>query len=111
AVTSFDRVLTLRPGHFWAQFFLAVCHLKGQRWEVAKTGFNACLGQQPDFVWAYLFRSFANEKLRALPDAAADFENALRLNPNEDARYVLFLTRGILHFNQGEWERAAADFR
>jgi tetratricopeptide (TPR) repeat protein/predicted Ser/Thr protein kinase len=111
ARNSFNHALALQPGHFWAQFFLAVCHLQSQHWEAAKAGLNACLGQQPGFVWAYLFRSFANEKLQALPEAEADFQKALRLNPNEDARYVLFLTRGIFYFHQREWERAAADFR
>jgi tetratricopeptide (TPR) repeat protein len=111
ARNSFNVALRLQPGHFWAQFFLAVCHLKGQHWEAAKAGLNACLTQQPNFVWAYLFRSFANEKLQAPAEAEADFRKALQLNPNEDARYVLLLTRGILHFNQNELERAAADFR
>jgi tetratricopeptide (TPR) repeat protein len=111
AMKSFQRALAIQPAHFWAQFFLAVCHLKMQHWEAAKAGWNACLSQQPDFVWAYLFRSFANEQLRALSEAEADFEKALQLKPNEDACYVLFLTRGILYFNQGELEQAAADFR
>jgi tetratricopeptide (TPR) repeat protein len=111
AMNSFNRALSLQPGHFWAQFFLAVCYLKVQHWEAARAGLNACLSREPDFVWAYLFRSFANEKLQALPEAEADFQKALRLNPNEDARYVLFLTRGILRFNQRELEQAAADFR
>src|SRR5262249_53359173 len=65
AMNSFDRALALQPGHFWAQFFLAVCHLKVQHWEAAKAGLNGCLTQQPEFVWAYLFRSFANERLGA----------------------------------------------
>jgi tetratricopeptide (TPR) repeat protein/predicted Ser/Thr protein kinase len=111
AKNAFSRALHLQPDHFWARFFLAVCHLKTRHWEAAKTGLSACLAQQPHFVWAYLFRSFANEKLRSLPEAEADFEKALALNPGEDARYVLLLTRGILHFNQQELERAAADFR
>jgi serine/threonine-protein kinase len=111
AMNSFSRALSMQPGHFWAQFFLAVCHLKVQHWEAAKAGLNACLTQQPDFVWAYLFRSFANEKLQALTEAETDFQKALQLNPDEDARYVLFLTRGILRFNQGELKCAEADFR
>jgi tetratricopeptide (TPR) repeat protein len=49
--------------------------------------------------------------LQALTEAETDFQKALQLNPNGDARYVLFLTRGILHFNQGELKRAEADFR
>jgi tetratricopeptide (TPR) repeat protein len=111
AMTSFNRALSLQPAHFWAHFFLAVCHLKVQQWEAAKADLNACLAQQPDFVWACLFRSFANEKLQAIPEAKADFQKALQLEPNDDARYVLFLSRGIHHFNQRELERAAADFR
>src|SRR5262249_22639665 len=111
AMSCFNRTLSLQPGHFWAQFFLAVCHLKTQHWEAAKADLNACLGRQPDFVWAYLFRSFANEKLQALADAEADFQQALQFNPNEDACYVLLLTRGILHCNQREWDHAEADFR
>jgi serine/threonine-protein kinase len=111
AMNSFNRALSLQPGHFWAQFFLAVCHLKLQQWEAARAGLNACLTQQPEFVWAYLFRSVADENLQALADAESDFQKAVRLNPNEDAQYVLFLTRGILHFNQGELKRAEADFR
>jgi tetratricopeptide (TPR) repeat protein len=110
AMNSFNRALSLQPGHFWAQFFLGVCHLKMQRWEAAKAGLNACLTQQPGFVWAYLLRSFANEKLQALTEAELDFQRALELDPNDDARYGLFLARGIHHFNQGEKERAAADF-
>src|SRR5262249_50597566 len=111
AKQSFNHALALQPSHFWAQFFLAVCHLKAQQWEAARAGLNACLTQQPDFVWTYLVRSVANEKLRAVTEAEADFHKALQLNPNQDARYVLFLTRGILHFNQGELGRAATDFR
>jgi len=111
ARNAFDRALALRPGHFWAQFFLAVCHLQAQQWDAAKAGLNACLTQQPDFVWGYLFRSFANERLQALSEAQADFNKALGLNPNEHARYVLLLTRGILHFNQKELVQAAADFQ
>jgi tetratricopeptide (TPR) repeat protein len=111
AMISFNRALALQPTHFWARFFLAVSHLKGHNWEAAKAGLNACLSQRNEFVWAYLFRSFANEQLHALPEAEADFQKALQLNPNEDARYVLYLTRGIHHFNRKELERAAIDFR
>jgi serine/threonine protein kinase/Tfp pilus assembly protein PilF len=100
AKSAFDHALALEPGHFWSRFFLSVCHLKLQQWEAAKAGLNACLAQQPDFIWIYLYRSFANEKLQAFQEAETDFEKALQLNPNEDARYFLLLARGILHFNQ-----------
>jgi tetratricopeptide (TPR) repeat protein/predicted Ser/Thr protein kinase len=111
ASNSFNRALSLQPGHFWAQFFLAVCQLKELQWDAAKASLNACLTQNHEFVWAYLFRSFANEKLHASGEAEADFEKAMRLNPNDDARYALYLTRGVLHFNQRELQLAEADFR
>jgi eukaryotic-like serine/threonine-protein kinase len=111
ATNSFDHALAQEPSHFWAQFFLAVCHLKMRQWEAAKAGLNACLTQQPDFVWAYVFRSFAQEKLHEYSDAEADFQRALGLNPNDDVRYVVFLTRGILHFDRGELDAAAENFR
>jgi tetratricopeptide (TPR) repeat protein len=111
AVNSFNQALGVQPGHFWAQFFLAICELKLQRPEAARAGLNACLAQQPNFVWAYLFRSYANEKLRALDQAEADFQQALELGPNEHARYVLFLSRGIRRFHQKQLEQAATDFR
>src|SRR5262249_21950744 len=49
ATDSFNRALSVQPGHFWAQFFVAVCHLKVRHWEAAKAGLNACLAQRPDF--------------------------------------------------------------
>jgi tetratricopeptide (TPR) repeat protein len=111
ARNAFNQALGEQPGHFWAQFFLAVCQLKQQRWEAARTGLNTCLAQKPDFVWAYLFRSIAHDKLHEVAQARTDFNRALQLGPNADAHYVLLLSRGILHFNQGDLDSAAADFR
>src|SRR5207249_6648147 len=65
AVSAFGRTLGAQPGHYWATFFLSVCHLRRGDWEAARAGLTACIARRPDFVWAYLFRSFANEKLGA----------------------------------------------
>ncbi len=111
ATSAFDHALAREPSHFWAQFFLSVCHLKMQQWEAARMGLNACLAQQPNFAWAYVFRSFAHEKLHATAEAEADFQNALRLNPDDDVRYVVYVTRGILLFNLGDLTKAAENFR
>src|SRR6185437_13060593 len=101
----------MRPAHFWAQFFLAVCHLRLGEWEAARAGFNACLAQRTDFVWTHLFRGFANEKLGAFREAEEDFTNAFRLDPDDEARYTLLLTRGVLRFQQKQLDQAADDFR
>jgi serine/threonine protein kinase/Tfp pilus assembly protein PilF len=108
---SFKQALAKEPSHFWAQFFQAICQLKLQHWEEARAGLTSCLAQQPDFVWAYLFRSFANEELHALSEADCDFTRALQLNPSVDAKYVLFLMRGVRHFSNKALDQAAADFR
>ncbi len=111
AEDHFNRALAAQPSHFWAQFFVAVCHLRAERYDSAKAGFNACLAQKPEFVWAYLFRSMANEKLKDRSLAEADLNAALALPLTDDARYVLHQTRGILHFKKRDWPAAAADFR
>lgn len=111
ARADFNRALAMQPAHFWSQFFLAVCHLRLGQWEAARAGFNACLIRRTDFIWTHLFRGFANEKLGAFREAEEDFENAFRLDPDDDARYTLLLTRGVLRFQQKQLEQAADDFR
>jgi tetratricopeptide (TPR) repeat protein/predicted Ser/Thr protein kinase len=108
---DFNCVLAMQPAHFWARLFLAVCDLRLGQYETARAGLSACLGQQGDFVWAYVFRSFAHERLHAFAQAQEDFDRALSLDPDEDARYTLHLMRGILRFDQKELDRAADDFR
>jgi tetratricopeptide (TPR) repeat protein/predicted Ser/Thr protein kinase len=110
ALAAFNRALAEQPAHFWAQLALAVCQLRLQRCEAARAGFTACLAQR-ELVWAYLFRSLANEQLGAVAEAEDDFQRALSLRPDEDARYALLLMRGTLRCRQKDWERAEADFQ
>jgi tetratricopeptide (TPR) repeat protein/tRNA A-37 threonylcarbamoyl transferase component Bud32 len=111
ASISFNHALTLDSGHFWARFFLAICHLRGRQWEAAMSSLNGCISQQPDFVWPYLFRSIVNEELHLQEEAEADFQETLQRKPGDDARYVIHLTRGVHRFNKSDLERAATDFR
>jgi serine/threonine protein kinase/Tfp pilus assembly protein PilF len=111
AITAFNEALACQPSHFWAQFYLAVCQLRVEDWKTAKAHLNACLVQQPRFVWIYVLRAFTNEKLEALESAEADVQKALDLDPNEDARYTLLLERGNLFFGQHHFESAADDFQ
>jgi serine/threonine protein kinase/Tfp pilus assembly protein PilF len=111
AIAAFNEALACQPRHFWAQFYLAVCQLRVEDWKTAKAHLNACLVQQPDFVWIYVLRAFTNEKLEALESAGADVQKALDLDPNEDARYTLLLQRGNLSLGQRQFESAAADYR
>jgi len=111
ASAEFDKALEPRPDHFWSRFSLSVCQLQLQHWEAARAGFSACLVQQPQFVWIYVFRSLANEKLRDFDAAEADLQQVLRLNPTSDARYIVLVNRGILHFEQKELDKAAQAFQ
>ncbi len=111
AMNSFNRALGFEPAHFWAQFFLAVCHLNMQQWDAARACLNACLAQQRDFAWARIFRSFASDKLLSRAEAHDDLQAVLDLNPNADMRCIVFLMRGVLHFNENELDAAANDFQ
>lgn len=111
AMIAFHRALGLRADYFWAEFYLAMCHLKAEEWETARAGLNSCLARHPGFIWGYVFRSIVHEKLREPANADTDFAKALELNPNDDARYVLYLTRGIFFFNRNDPQRAEGDFR
>src|SRR5207253_3089038 len=78
AAAAFERVLQERPGHFWAQFYLALCRLKQGRPELAASGLTACLAQRPDFPWLYLHRGAARGELGRHAAAEADFAAALK---------------------------------
>jgi serine/threonine protein kinase/Tfp pilus assembly protein PilF len=110
AMAPLNKALALQPSHFWAQFYLAFCHLRQRQWEAGLAGLNACLAKRHDFVWTYLLRSIAHENLKAFDAAEADFKDALDLNPNADARYVLVVNRGNLHLHQKRFEQAVDDF-
>jgi tetratricopeptide (TPR) repeat protein/predicted Ser/Thr protein kinase len=111
AMNAFDQALVLEPSHFWSQLCLAVCYLRLGHWDAARAGLNACVIAQPGCVWVYLLRSISNEGAGAFEAAETDFAKAWELNPNDDARYVLFVKRGILRFDQRKWQEAADDFR
>jgi hypothetical protein len=52
--------LDRQPGHYWAQYLLALCQLKIKCWSEAAAGFTACLGRQPDDFWPALMRGVAH---------------------------------------------------
>jgi tetratricopeptide (TPR) repeat protein len=128
ALASFEDALRRDPGHFWARFMLAVCYLKSQRPTEAEAHLSACLDRKPDFIWIYLLQGYVHTELGALALArgrddraalagahfrAADdlFEQALKLERNADADYVLLVSRGVLRLRQAEAARAADELR
>jgi tetratricopeptide (TPR) repeat protein len=110
AASAFSAVLGEDAGHFWSQFFLAVCRLRERQWDAARAGLTACLARRPDFVWAYLYRSIAHEQGQSLAAAQADLDKAVELYANDHARYVLYNRRGIFYLGQKDCDRAATEF-
>jgi tetratricopeptide (TPR) repeat protein len=76
---AFDTALTLQPNHFWAQFYLAECHLRRREWDAAQAYLRGCAEQRPDFVWAYLRRGWASTEHQAWSAAEADLGKAQEL--------------------------------
>jgi tetratricopeptide (TPR) repeat protein len=109
AIVSFDQALRLEPGHFWSEYYLAVCYLNSGRPDLAKAYLTTCHGRRPDFIWIYLLRGFALGQLRDFAAAEADFRKASELDANDDARYALLVNRGAARFEQGSYAAAAAD--
>jgi tetratricopeptide (TPR) repeat protein len=109
AIRLAHEALRLRPNHFEAQCFLAICALNAGHPEEAQLGLTACIGQRPRFAWAYLLRGQACVKLGALTEAEADFATALELDSRVAVRYAVLANRGVLWYRFGKLEQAAAD--
>src|SRR5205823_14156014 len=91
-------------------YFVAVCSLPTDP-RLARAHLTACLVPKPDFVWLYLLRGFAHGQLQDFQAAEADFQKALALGPDADARYALHVNRGALRTRQGRLAEAIADLR
>jgi tetratricopeptide (TPR) repeat protein len=102
AAEDFESALRLQPGHFWAQYGVAVCRLRQQRLGEARAGLTACLGRRPDFAWLYALRAFVHGELREYRAADADFAKALALGPDGITRYAVHANRGALRFQQAQ---------
>ncbi|MCI0464179.1 MAG: protein kinase [Gemmataceae bacterium] len=112
ALSDFANALRLQPNHFWARYFLAVCYLRLQRpgdTRAARDCLTACLGQRPDFVWLYVLRGFAHGQLQEFAAGEEDFQKALELEPEADARYAIAVNRGVLYTRQGKLSEAVAE--
>lgn len=106
-----EHALLLQPNDFWSQHFLAVCLVKLGQPGQAEEYLNRCLKQKPRFIWTYLLRSIAYEKLEDIAAAEADYEHALQLQPNADARYLLFGNRGRMRLERQRLTAAVADLQ
>ena len=83
--------------------------MRRQRPAEARAFLSSCLAQRPDFLWLYLLRGFAQEELQAWSAAEADFLKASQMPLDDNARYVLFVNRGVLRVRTGRFTDAVAD--
>jgi tetratricopeptide (TPR) repeat protein len=113
AIEAFRNALRIRPTHFWARYLLAVCYLRRQpaRADLACDSLTACLAQRRTVPWVYLWRGMAHGQLELFGPAEEDFDRALRQPLNEDARYALFVNRGVLRSRQKRFPQAVADLK
>jgi tetratricopeptide (TPR) repeat protein len=114
AVRAFEAAVGQQADHFWAECHLGSCYLFLRQWEKAVACLTVCVVQRPDFVWPHLLRGYAHCRLDAFTAAEADFRRAeglLDRSPNEPARYVLSVNRGLLRVRQRRPAEAAAEFR
>ncbi len=109
AIKEFDLVLERKPGHFWAQYLNALCLLRQERPGEAKALLSACLAQRSDFVWLYLLRGFAQQELKAWGAAENDFQKAAQMPLDDNARYVLYVDRGVLRIRTNKLALAVTD--
>src|SRR5262249_28743912 len=121
----------------WAKYHKAICYIQLAQFDAAKSCLDACLQTDPGFAWLYLMRGFvsgqlgnrylrlAKESPKPAPasseranfefdEAEADLHEALdRLKqvPDKELQYVLLVNRGIIRFQRGHIDQAAADFK
>ena len=95
AVQDFKKVLGIQAGHFWAQYFLAVCDLQLGHPDRAWDNLTACMATQPDLAWLYLFRGIANDQLHKFGAAEEDYQRALALQPDADTHHGIVMNQGI----------------
>ena len=136
AIDDFEMALRGRPDHFWAKCLQAICFIQTKNFDAAKSNLIGCLQAEPDSAWLYLLRGFASGQLGArdlnlvkaspgresnlkkvaeseFDKAEADFQAALerlRRAPDNDLLYILLVNRGLVRFQRGHLDQAAADY-
>ena len=109
-IRAFRNVLARDPDRFWAQYLLAICHLKEHQPAEARAALTACQGRRPGFVWTYLLKGFAEGEMRDFDLAEIDFARAAELGLGPAERYVMLVNRGVMRVRSGRPAVAVNDF-
>ncbi len=139
AIQDFESALGRKPDHFWAKCLQAICYIQTGECKAAKASLDGCLTTDPDFAWLYLLRGFASGQIAAedfkklaktsvgreadrlkksaefeFGQAEDDLQEALkRLTSTsaDDLQYTLLVNRGLIRFERGLLDQAAADYQ
>jgi tetratricopeptide (TPR) repeat protein len=112
AEAAFVEALRRRPDHFWARYFLALCHVKHGQFAAAREALTSCAAQKKSVVWIYLLRGVVLGRLQRYADAEADFALALQIlqaQPDREALYALYNNRAVTHLGQKDHAQAQRD--
>jgi tetratricopeptide (TPR) repeat protein/tRNA A-37 threonylcarbamoyl transferase component Bud32 len=114
AAANLAKALQERPEHFWARYFLAVCHLRAHRPDLAAEQLTGCLARRPDVTRVYLLLGLAHGEVGNFEAAEEDSHKALSLlsnNPDDEVRYAVLVNRGALRQRQRKYSSAETDLR
>lgn len=88
ALRDCDEAIRLEPGHPMAVPLRALVLLRLERWEEARSGFDAAIRAQPRLATALFGRAIAAVRLGAIDQARSDFGDARRLDFDIDAEFA-----------------------
>jgi tetratricopeptide (TPR) repeat protein/tRNA A-37 threonylcarbamoyl transferase component Bud32 len=139
AIKDFGLALRKQPDHFWANCLQAICYINTGRFDGAKACLNSCINDDPEFAWLYLLRAFAsgqraatfltlakaetskeaasqrnavaNDEFNAAGEDLKTALEALTRKPDVTLQYALLVNRGLIRFQRGQLDEAAADYR
>src|SRR5205807_1070425 len=110
-LASADR---LRPDHSSAYHLRRAFCLARKGDRSGEAGALAEAGRvRPETAFDHFLCGQQHYKRHQLPEAIQDFETALRLRPapDDELHYVLLVNRGLIRFQRGHLDEAAADYR
>ena len=106
-ISSYDRVIQLKPNFFEAYVNRGIAKAELGRHEDALVDYDKAIELNPDRAGAYFNRGITKAKLGRQKDTLADFDKAIELNPD---RAKFYANRGIAKSKLRRHEDALADF-
>jgi tetratricopeptide (TPR) repeat protein len=107
AIAYYRQALAKEQGHFWSHFQIGHCYLGLRQNDLAVEALGACVALRPESPWGYTLRGLGLGLQKHYPEALADLDTAVRLDP---ALRQFRLIRGVVHWWHQQYDPALADF-